>query len=98
MLSILGKVRLSYHKILNEDPKDLFRAENHSLLKLNRIGWNESLMIDLSGSSVTCREEWFNPETGEAVDGGVVTGGRDKYFTAPPLAMKLCKSTSLDSP
>jgi len=57
--------------------------KNHSLLRFSRIGWNESLKIDLSGSSETCRVEWFNPRIGEAVDGGVVTGGGEKYFTAP---------------
>jgi hypothetical protein len=47
------------------------------------IGWNKSAKVDLSGSSERFRVEWFNPRTGETVDGGEVRGGGEKSFTAP---------------
>lgn len=47
------------------------------------MGWNETVEIDLSGSPETFRVEWFNPRTGETLDGGVVEGGGDRSFTAP---------------
>lgn len=47
------------------------------------IGWNESVEVDLSGSSQKLRVEWFNPRIGKTVDGGLVTGGGMKSLTAP---------------
>ena len=58
------------------------------------VGWNESLRIDLSGSSDTYRVEWFNPRTGETIDGGFVRGGEGKSFTAPftgDAVLYICK-------
>jgi hypothetical protein len=47
------------------------------------IGYNESAEVDLSGSSATFRAEWFNPRTGETIDGELMTGGGMKSLTAP---------------
>ena len=54
---------------------------------LNRVtrivGWNETIRINLSEYPDIFHLEWFNPRTGETVDGGVVKGGGGKSLTAP---------------
>jgi len=47
------------------------------------VGWNEKVTVDLLAPSGTLHVEWFNPRTGETVDGGVVKGGGRKSLTAP---------------
>lgn len=51
---------------------------------LQQIGiLNRKIWVDLYGVSETFRIEWFNPETDEVIDGGVVDGGATHYFISP---------------
>jgi hypothetical protein len=47
------------------------------------LGLRKRALVDLSKSSETFRVEWFNPRTGETVDGRVANGGGIESFTAP---------------
>ena len=51
---------------------------------LQKIGiLNRKIWVDLFGVSETFRIEWFNPETDEVIDGGIVDGGAIHYFSVP---------------
>ena len=43
----------------------------------------ETITVDLSGSSATFRIEWFDPITGKTIVGGMVAGGSNRTFIAP---------------
>ena len=62
------------------------------------IRWNESLKIDLSGSSEIRRLEWLNPTTGEVAECGVVNGVGRNPSRRRSLGMQFCISTNLYSP
>ena len=48
-----------------------------------RMGWSQTVSVDLSESSKTFHVEWFNPRTSEITSGGVIKGGGRQPFTAP---------------
>jgi hypothetical protein len=47
------------------------------------LGWNEMVVVDLSGSLGELQLEWFNPRTGKTTDGGTTKGGERRSFRSP---------------
>ena len=47
------------------------------------VGMNETVTVNLSATSERFNVEWFNPRTGETIDGGTISGGVSRSFTAP---------------
>jgi hypothetical protein len=50
---------------------------------LQSVGVSNKISVDLSEAQETFRVEWFNPGTGETVDGGAIKGGRILSFKVP---------------
>lgn len=44
---------------------------------------SKTVTVDLSIASVRYKIEWFNPRTGEATDGGEISGGTSRSFKVP---------------
>ena len=61
--------RLGLHKLFNRATK--------------LVGWNERAIVDLTAYSGTFRAEWFNPRSGETIDGGFTDAGTKRSFTSP---------------
>ena len=60
---------------------DIIRRRERILQKIGIL--NRKIWVDLFGVSETFRIEWFNPETDEVIDGGIVDGGAIHYFSVP---------------
>jgi len=44
---------------------------------------DRKISLDLYGVSGVFRMEWFNPVTGEFIDGGTTRGGNNRIFKIP---------------
>ena len=44
---------------------------------------DSTVTVDLSATPGHLIVEWFNPDTGEVISGGTITGGASNYFIAP---------------
>ena len=47
------------------------------------IGLHETVRVEMLTPSQMYRTEWFNPGTGEAIDGRIPSGGSTRFFTSP---------------
>jgi hypothetical protein len=61
---------------------------------------NSQVSVDLSATTEQLSVEWFNPNTGQTIAGGTVSGGSSHSFTAPfnGSAVLYIYSTSLPTP
>lgn len=59
-------------------------SDNRVLRWFSRlIRANEKVTADLTAASGALEVEWFDPKTGETKNGGTITGGATRSFTAP---------------
>jgi hypothetical protein len=70
---------------------DLVSAPNYCIANTSSVDgeylvylkWGNNTTVNLTGGPSEVFVEWFNPETGETIPGGIVAGGTEQYFAVP---------------